>query len=194
MQKGSNNFAEFQALKLLLKCAKDWNLSSLQDFGDSSLVKNWIRGRSSAQCKSQANGWFTVGGSRLFWASLLLRSLENCTRMLKPDTDPRVGRIGYRPYNMNKLLRVSLSFPCQLYELVWIRSFLVFLLWFYTCITSVCLLGKNMVFENGYDLFLWDGDVYNLAFRPLFRWAKCSCYGRKNKICKFCILFGIRSM
>ena len=40
MQKGSNNFAEFQALKLLLKCAKDWNLSSLQDFGDSSLVKN----------------------------------------------------------------------------------------------------------------------------------------------------------
>lgn len=38
---GSNNFAEFQVLKLLLKCAKDWNISRLQVYGDSLLVINW---------------------------------------------------------------------------------------------------------------------------------------------------------
>ena len=74
MKKGSNNFAEFQALKLLLKCAKDWNLSSLQDFGDSSLVKNWIRGRSSAQCNLRPMSYLLleVAGSfeHLFYSGL----------------------------------------------------------------------------------------------------------------------------
>lgn len=43
---GSNNFAEFQALKLLSKCAKARNLTSLQVSGDSFLVINWMKGTS----------------------------------------------------------------------------------------------------------------------------------------------------
>jgi ribonuclease HI len=37
----SNNYAKFQALNLLLKCAKNWAISRLQVYGDSLLVINW---------------------------------------------------------------------------------------------------------------------------------------------------------
>jgi ribonuclease HI len=40
---GSNNYAEFLTLKLLLLFAKEKQVSSLQIFGDSMLVISWIR-------------------------------------------------------------------------------------------------------------------------------------------------------
>jgi ribonuclease HI len=39
----SNNYAELQALRLLLKCAKDQNIKNMQVFNNSSLVINWIK-------------------------------------------------------------------------------------------------------------------------------------------------------
>jgi ribonuclease HI len=40
----SNDYAEFQALKLLLKGALDRNVKHIQIFDDSSLVINWMNG------------------------------------------------------------------------------------------------------------------------------------------------------
>ena len=42
---GTNNFTELYALKLLLTLALDKQVSSIQVFGDSLLVINWIRGK-----------------------------------------------------------------------------------------------------------------------------------------------------
>jgi ribonuclease HI len=41
--KGTNNYAELMTLLLLLKIAKEYDLKSIQLFGDSMNVINWVQ-------------------------------------------------------------------------------------------------------------------------------------------------------